>query len=104
MGDGTRFRSGPLGALGASTSVDDEGIHEHWGPWHRSIVWSDVADVRVARPAGLRPGVTVIVTRTDGSETALMTLVLDVLPSSAGSHERLRQAAATMAALRPVGG
>ena len=104
MGDEVRFRAGLLGALGASTSVDDEGIHEHWGPWRRSIGWSDVADVRVARPAGLRPGVTVVVTRTDGSETALMTLVLDVLPSSAGSHERLRQAAATMTAMRPVGG
>ena len=61
---------------------------------------SDVRDLRVARPGGPLPGVTVVVTRADGSETALMSLALDLLPSSAAAHERLRGIAADLLAPR----
>jgi hypothetical protein len=45
--------------------------------------------------------VTVIVTRTDGTDTPLMSLVLDVLPTSAEAHARLREIAGELAADRP---
>lgn len=101
MGDAKRYRSGLLGAVGATVTTGADGISEGLGPVRRTIPWSDVAEVRVARPGGLLPGVTVVVTRADGSETALMSLVLDVLPSSAQAHDRLRAIAGAIEASRP---
>ena len=95
------FRSGFLGGLGIKVMADRSGITEGIGPLRRTIPWSDVRELRVARPGGLLPGVTVVVTRVDGSETALMSLALDLLPSSAAAHERLRGIAADLAAARP---
>lgn len=95
------FRAGPFGAIGAKVTADASGISEGLGPLRRTIHWSEVRDVRVARPGGLLPGVTVVVSRLDGSETALMSLVLDILPSSSADHQRLHAIAAELTAARP---
>ena len=100
--DGAKdYRSGLCGAIGIGVRADTSGISEGVGPFRRMIPWAEVQDVRVARPGGLWPGVTVIVTRPDGSETPLMSLVLDVVPSSAESHARLRAIAGELEASRP---
>jgi hypothetical protein len=96
-----KFKSGLLGAVGVKVTTDAGGITEGIGPFRRTIPWAEVRDVRVARPGGLLPGVTAIVTRPDGTETPLMSLVLDVLPSSSEAHDRLRAIAAELEASRP---
>ncbi len=95
------YRSGLCGTVGIGVRADEAGISEGVGPLRRTIPWDEVKDVRVARPGGLWPGVTVIVTRHDGTETPLMSLLLDVLPSSAEAHARLREIAGDLAADRP---
>lgn len=101
MNGARNYRSGLCGAIGIGVRADASGISEGVGPFRRTIPWAEIQEVRVARPGGLWPGVTVIVTRPDGSETPLMSLVLDVAPSSAESHARLRTIASELEASRP---
>lgn len=101
MNGARNYRSGLFGAIGVGVRADAAGISEGVGALRRTIPWDQVESVHVARPGGLLPGVTVIVTRPDGSETPLMSLALDLVPSSAESHARLRTIAGELEARRP---
>lgn len=68
-----------------------DAVVDRVGPRARSVQWEDVEGFHVTRPGGLWPGMTVVAFMKDQSEVPLLSLTIDVLPSSAATHARLRE-------------
>ncbi len=91
-----RYVSGLFKFLGGSVTVDERQIVDRIGPISRRYTLAEFRSARVARPPGLWPGVTVVLERVDGKDVAMLSLTLDIAPSPAQAHDKLRLIAATI--------
>jgi hypothetical protein len=79
-----------------------DAVVDRVGPRARSVQWADVEGFHVTRPGGLWPGMTVVAFMKDRSEVPLLSLTIDILPSSAATHARLREMCAELERIRAL--
>jgi hypothetical protein len=92
-----------VATLGTELKLEPSRIVDRVGLWPRAINWSDVEDFGVARPGGIWPGVTVIAATKSGKDFPLLSLTIDLVPSSGLSHEKLRSIASQLNSVLATG-
>jgi hypothetical protein len=77
----------------ARVVVDFDGVQDRVLLRRRRVAWDEVETFHVTRPRGPWPGITVVAFCRSGQEVPLFGLTIDLVPSPATTHARLRDLA-----------